>query len=297
MKWISLHIFYTSDNIVLLKECSALIRDMQNKQYIESYFYILYKERGNHIRLRLKSSYDTIFIYNYISEKLTNFFILNPSPIDENRDKNYYPNDSIQLIAYEPEYSRYGGIHGIEISERQFQNSTDAILFYINQNKLNKYNDLLNVAFKLHLSSAFIHCENNIEKAILFFQFIFSNTSGSFHLSYIKYNSAAESTYSNYYNQQKHVLIPYVKAIWNSFNENKIIDENIEHWKNSEKEIRNLLVKAYEEKQLEIPFLFENFPTWSILQSYIHMTNNRMGITTYDEPLIAYLLMRSLKEI
>ena len=280
-----------------MKDCIIpLVEDMMHGEQINNYFFILYDEKGYHIRLRLKSIYDHDANYNYAKQKIETYFKDHPSSPDINRNPDYFPVDSIQLIPYQPEYYRYGGIYGVEIAEEQFLYSSNIVFGCIKNDILVSYVTLLNLAFKLHLTTAFVYCEK-IEDAIHFFRFIYYSYTGLNNHPFIQNTNNTEITYSNYYNSQKTILIPYVKTIWNSFISGDVVDENIEQWKNDESRINNLLGHAYRNNKLELPFLFENYPFWSIVQSYIHLTNNRLGIKNSDEPLIAYLLMRSLMDI
>ena len=36
---------------------------------------------------------------------------------------------------------------------------------------------------------------------------------------------------------------------------------------------------------------------WPVLESYVHMTNNRLGILNKDEPFIAYFIKESFLEL
>lgn len=299
MNWIGLHIYFTSDKVKMFQECIIpLVDEMLEKGMAQSYFYIIYQEKGSHIRLRLKSAQDVNYIYNYTNARFLEHFTKYPSQPDSNRAGDFFPNDSVQLITYEPEYARYGGVNGIDVAEKQFRNSSDAVLYYFKKNKLHKYNDLLNLAIKLHLSSVYAYGGKKLEHAILFFNFLFNAASGLLnHSPFAKFTPGMEYVYSDYYNKQKHILVPYIKAIWESFDQNEMIDENIEQWKANEQDIMKQLNGLYTNNTLELPFLYESFPSWSILQSYVHMTNNRIGIIPTDEPMIAYLLMRGLKEI
>ncbi len=300
MNWISLHIFFTSHRGQFLQQCIIpLIEEMIENQFITSYFFINYNEGGSHIRLRLKSKYSDDFIYNNASCIIYSYFSNYPSPLDETRDISFYPNDSVQLITYEPEYSRYGEAAGIVISERQFHYSSNAVLYYIknNANIVDNYNGLINLALKFHIASAYAYCDKSIEKSVLLFNLIFNNASSPIRFPFIKSNFQIEKTFNEYYLKQKHILLPYIASVWNSFKSNLPIDENFEIWKNNEQEINDCLNVSYESCELISPYLYEIFPTWSIVQSYIHMTNNRLGILPIDEGMIAYLLMRSLKDI
>jgi len=297
MTWTSFHIFFTSDRVFFINKCLIpLIKELSDTNLINSYFYICYSENGPHIRLRLKPNCDANILLVLCEKRVSYFFSIHPSPIDLNRNIEWYPNDSIFPIAYEPEIQRYGGLEGMSIIEDQFKNSSEVVLSYINSNE-NSYNSLLNTAVKLHLTSAFAFSEGNIEIAVLFFCFLFRYKNEVNHHSFLYFDSNKDYVYSNYFNSQKDVFIEYVQTIWNNLKKEDFFDDKIEGWLKSESTVHNRLAALFNSNKLEIPFLYETFPLWSIYRSTVHMTNNRLSIYAIDEPLIAYMLMQSLKFI
>ena len=288
----------TSDKTSFHKRCVIpIINSLINEKYISSYFFINYNERGPHIRLRLKSDHDSNFVYEVASKKIYSYLESFPSKEDKQRNMNWYPNDSIQLIEYEPEFDRYGGREGVAIAEKQFMNSTSIIFSYFNVDLLNNYQEALNIAIRLHLVSAFVYCNRNIQDAILFFNRIYTGRQLTQTGPFMEFNVKEEINYSYYFTQQKDTLVNYVKNIWTRLRNNEYIDDFLQIWKESETDICKLLENANAQDKLEVLGLYENYPLWSIFPSYIHMTNNRLNISTVDEGLIAYLIMESLKRI
>lgn len=296
MNWISLHIYYSNNKDRLIKQgLIPTIELMLNEELISSYFFIFYQEKGTHLRLRVKSHFSEETIFETVNSIMSEYFRLHPSEIDLTRNPDFYPNDSIQLIPYEQEYDRYGGTIGMIISQRQFQYSTKVAFKYFNKTEIYSYNAFLNVAIKLHLTTAFILCKD-LNNTIFFFNFLFNNVSKNFSSGQIKFTNNIEIYYSQYFLQQRNSIVRFVQSVWYALENNYFIDDETQEWKTNEIEILELLNEAYNKNELIPPFIFECYPLWSIYQSYIHMTNNRLGIATIDEPLIAYLILRSLKE-
>ena len=281
----------------MLKECVIpLVEELFNTQQVSAYFFINYGERGPHLRLRLKHDKNDS-IYPYVSSILSDYMHKNPSNINSYRESDWFPNDTIHFIDYEPEIHRYGGNAAISVAEKQFMNSTKVVFAHIKDNLLISYNNALNAAIRLHIASAFYYCNENIEDAVNFFYNVFVGRSIVQYEPFIKFNSKDEHIYNVYFRQQKENIIPLVKYIWENLEKAEIIDDNIQYWLLAEKEICNDLTKIQKQNKLVVPYMYECFPLWSIFQSYIHMTNNRLGLSPIDEGLIAYFLMESLKTL
>jgi hypothetical protein len=68
-------------------------------------------------------------------------------------------------------------------------------------------------------------------------------------------------------------------------------------WLSDMKKIKTKLQSAQEKNKLLLPItqVHRTNLLWSLYESYIHMTNNRLGVTANDEALIAYIISQSLK--
>ncbi|MCB9064106.1 MAG: hypothetical protein H6551_03070 [Chitinophagales bacterium] len=297
MQWLSFHIYFTGNRLILLGDyISPLITELKNKKLITRHFFIIYKEGGVHIRLRLKAHINhTHKITLLVQEKVSSFFSTYDLPQHPNISSNQNLN-TIQSIPYEQEYERYGGQIGMKVSQKQFANSSDMVFKYIQQEAFETYVSLLNVAIKMNLTSAFVYSNGSIEKVILYFYHIYYGRIGVSNFPFIKFNERIELNYKEYYLQQKEIIAPFVHAIWNRLSKQQYIDDNLQYWFKAETSINKLLHTYYDSGKIDIPHIYDFDHMFYILQSYIHMNNNRLGISTVDEPLIAYLIMRSLQE-
>lgn len=298
--WIGLHIYTTSNRIKLLKDTIIpLVVDLLTEEQISNYFYILYEDKGFHIRLRLLPTKNVDLIIATSKEKILNYLKLNPSGFNPNRSSDYYPQDSVQIIDYIPEFERYGGLPGILISEKQFRQSTDLCFSFILNDKTERYNAILNAAIKIHLTTAFVYTNGNLETAILFFQALFQTLKFPPTFPLIQFDANSYNDFHKIYKKQEAALTAFVRGIWIALEKQEQLDTNIDliKWRKHESDICSLLNNSYNNSTLSTPFLYENYPLWSIVYSYIHMTNNRLGIVVVDEPLIAYMIFASLKSI
>lgn len=108
------------------------------------------------------------------------------------------------------------------------------------------------------------------------------------------------------YEKQKKMLNDFTRILLEVFTSKSEIDnEWLNTWLKDTHLISQKIINAMNKKLVIIPSWFkvdhgisaseEKQALWSILYSYVHMTNNRLGIQNRDEAFIAYLIKRSLE--
>lgn len=271
-KWISLHLFYNNSlNFLIEKAIKPFIK---SNDYIHSWFFIRYMENGQHIRLRvLIAETDTsIFIKN--TQLHFNTFFKN-FPSDKSiANPNNFPNNSIQFIDYQRETERYGGKKGILIAEPFFNYSSRTVFNFIDTET--EYEQALLIGMVMNLYLAESDFEND---TTLLFQSIFNNWL-DFNLEYLDLSKAEiMEQFEAIYTAQSEMLTEIIQNILSK--ENDI--EGFETWKKYCDETCDKLRNTEVTK-----------PIPNILASYIHLNNNRLGISNFDESLMAYLILRTI---
>ena len=307
----------------LITAVEPFVDTVFKNKWSEQFFFIRYWERGPHIRLRfkgnreiletkLKSQLDEHF-YNYFREFPTQREI--PEGIENlPPEQQWYPNDSIQYIRYEPEIERYGGGAGILIAEEQFEASSRTVMTVIRESDNWDYDRALGAAIQLHLGFAYAMGMDLVETGDFFtniFQHWFSRAYGySPGTSGKELNERRDITlaaFNDNFQKQKATLIPYRQTLWNAFTEGiEFEQEWLNQWLKQMTVIREKLYAAHLQNELEIPHWFKPNPgivtpedqqrIWPILESYIHMTNNRLGILNRDEAYLGFLIKESLSD-
>lgn len=271
-KWISLHLFYNNSlNFLIEKAIKPFIK---SNDYIHSWFFIRYMENGQHIRLRvLIAETDTsIFIKN--TQLHFNTFFKN-FPSDKSiANPNNFPNNSILFIDYQRETERYGGKKGILIAEPFFNYSSRTVFNFIDTET--EYEQALLIGMVMNLYLAESDFEND---TTLLFQSIFNNWL-DFNLEYLDLSKAEiMEQFEAIYTAQSEMLTEIIQNILSK--ENDI--EGFETWKKYCDETCDKLRNTELTK-----------PIPNILASYIHLNNNRLGISNFDESLMAYLILRTI---
>ncbi|MNO26464.1 hypothetical protein D3C76_163180 [compost metagenome] len=289
--WLSLHIYYEGSlDEILLQVLKPLIVGEQLQSYL--YFYIRYWENGPHIRFRIFLEENKHF---KIAKRLDEFY---QSFKDEK--KANIPSNRIELVEYEQEYLRYGGHEGMRVAQLHFTSSTEVCLniLEIFPNKMN----ILSIAQSLMLITIMV-MDNNLKRALQFFDYyskyyhVYEKQLGS------KRSDFKEYCHTSYIDNEENLNNSILKVI-------KMLQEGkgsklYQEWINVHLDIFEALTNLYHTGKLlhpitgkvpGIPDVGMQIELYSIItQSYIHMTNNRLGINPYEESLLAYYIARGLE--
>ena len=320
--WLACYIYHGEPWESLLKDhVGPIAHSILADGLAEQFFFIRYWERGPHIRLRFKGDRRRMeaTIRPRLNQYFERYFSDNPSNREEPEgvaslpeDKQWFPNDSLQYIEYEPELSRYGGPVGLEISERQFQVSSDTVLAVMGDSDGWDYERAMGAAIQLHLGFAYA-MGMDLPEAISFYTRIFKlwlgrafgYIPGMEKEEVVKRKEATMVAFAENFEKQKEVLIPFHQAIWEAFADNVSFEQDwLNIWLQETRRIGDQLKTAQAEGKLQFPEHFIPDPDssvprdrqllWAILESYVHMTNNRLGIHNHDEAFLGHLIHQSL---
>lgn len=317
-KWLAAYLYYGEPFEPILKEfVKPLVDDIIAYPKISQYFYIRYWHKGPHIRLRFKG--DRRFLDEVIKNRLETrfeaFVEAHPSTREEpewtsrlNDEDQWIPNNTLKYVPYEPEIKRYGGKTATKIAEQHFQHSSETILNIISESN-NKwdYEQTMGTAIQLHLCFADA-LGMDIEEAQQFFKYIYVLWFPmTFKRNRPKLNNEelAEirvetlDAFKKGFEQQKEVLLPFCEQFWEAIHDRQT-PEGLKPWLQNTKNIRKKLLDCQQNGLLDAPPEFmpegkwevsnDKQERWLIYQSYVHMTNNRLGILNRDEGFLGYLL-------
>ena len=323
-EWLAGYIYYGEplDKVVELAVI-PFVQEVMKNEWVENFFFIRYWEKGPHIRLRflgdpekLESELKPFFI-KYFDE----FFAKHPSERQEpnfaddvSEEHRWFPNDSVQFIEYEPETERYGGDDCLIISEEFFQYSSETIFELMSEGEGDwGYDRALGAGIQMHLSMAY-GLGMDREEMVGFFDryfarwlprayYFFENDISDEELAKRRKETleAFESTYAN----QQENLVAFFNQILELLDENDFADTWLEMWVNGSKKTRSELdgliakdtytpTKYYEIAEQE-SFSINQQKQWALYDSYVHMTNNRLGILNRDEAYLAFIISKTLK--
>jgi thiopeptide-type bacteriocin biosynthesis protein len=261
-KWLSVYLFHHGDANELLKQfVHPFIQ-----QWHASWFFIRYWEGGDHIRLRLKAAES---LHDLIVKSLS----LEKSIIR-----------SVQIAEYDPETDRYGNTKSMPWAERYFECSSIYILNWIAKKKVNQ--SLTAQAIKLHLTLLFASGWD--KKALIsvcnFFlegwlPKLFNQTDPKERQRLFWLNQ-----FETVFETSKHQMIKAAGQFWQRLNTREI-DYDLDTYLSETIKVMHLYKSSG----------FEEHKSFQIISSFMHMNNNRLGISNYEEAYIMYCVIACIE--
>lgn len=320
-KWLAAYLYYAEPfDTLIIEALKPFADEIMEAGLADKYFFIRYWEQGPHVRLRFLG--DEQVLETQLKPKLENWFnawmTAHPSDLELSEElrqfaleQKWFPNNSVQWIEYEPETERYGGEHALPVGETQFQASSDAVLTVMDASENWNYDQSLGTAIQMHLAFARA-CEMDKQEAALFYSWIFQGwlpmaiSSG---VPVEKRQEALQTTigaFEQQFNEQQEVLVPFIDEFWTALWDDEVFEEEwLNDWVIAQKAVQQELDKLDEKSLLEFPDArapqFSNFDLpdeklrwWALYSSYVHMTNNRLGVKNRDEGYLGFLLWKGL---
>jgi thiopeptide-type bacteriocin biosynthesis protein len=308
-EWLSVYLFfdgwiYTPDcDRVALDVAEPFVRRCQAEGWIHQHFFIRYSEFGPHVRLRLLGMPDVLAgeVWPALVEHLRAH---NPEvQIDAKPENPGVPRREegqpvrvthVARVEYEPETDRYGGPDALLVSERAFEVSSDAAYALIakmgteRSSRLGK--GLLGTVILIHLFA------DSRERGSAFTQMYSTN-----YLRAVAREEDGRETLLDAFDQgfsnQAETLMEYVDAIWEAMDDGDSLSDTLDAYAGGMRGIREELRALFEQGRVLV--MGQPAAEWvrawqTLLPSYLHMMNNRLGITIQEESYLGYLVTRAL---
>lgn len=332
--WIAIHIFYASDSNPVLVEClRPLVRQLQRDSLIRRYFFIKYWMEGPHVRLRLLTTTpDYAEAVMAVAEpQITQFLKRRPAlyEVDHESIRPHYkqmfiaeygeaawiqsygeegqmpfrPNNSHDVFPYEPEYGRYGGPEGVELAEWHFEHSSDVVLDLLGRANVHVRPVLLGLGAQLELPLLYTFLETDervvefLGNYMQFWQDTFGEDTSDRYPSFDrKYDRMATSL------QDRVAQVRRIVFEGSLGGQTERERRWVEHIRELKLEVENLATagklrfsRASDPGGGE-PTVVDDIGTAAsiLLSSYVHMTNNRLGVSILDEIYLSYVLRKSI---
>ncbi|WP_370941896.1 thiopeptide-type bacteriocin biosynthesis protein [Amycolatopsis sp. cg5] len=287
--WLSVHVHYPGNPDPLLREAVApLVRRLRGRGLIAGWFFIRYWVEGDHIRLRLRPvAGATDLVRRLTTRWLTVYLAENPSPDtapgeppnqaanramfaaeygDDAWDRAYgstgmprRPTNRWYPAGYFPEYDRYGGADGIEIAEWHFERSSDIVLGLIAGHPAKSARLGLSAKLSMILCTAFLSDTTELTGFLTGYRDSWEPPSARARLHEMYDASYARS----------------------SDRLRRLVTESPQ-WTEWSAHCHELSERAC--------------GSVALLRSYLHMTNNRLGVHPVDEAYVAHLIAAALTD-
>jgi thiopeptide-type bacteriocin biosynthesis protein len=269
-----------------------LVESVFEEHLASAFFFIRYWEGGSHVRLRFRTT-DREPLARRTRAHFESYFEAYPSAVRTDPPASHMPTDCVREIAYEPEVTRYGGTKGIVASERQFEASSRAILAAMAGREWS-YESAIGVAVQLHIMFAST-MGFDLRGAAEFFATVsenFGKTTGW--LPPGMTNEDAVRQFAALFAIQRERLVALHREVWSASKERARFAERwANRWLRDNDDVARRLRRARGISPGEPWTGIEH----AIMTSYVHMTNNRLGVMNRDEAYVAYLLMRGFREV
>jgi len=324
-RWLAAHLYYAEPwDTFLVQQVKPFVERILQERWARRFFFIRYWERGPHIRLRFQG--EPHRLYQEVKPRLESYFLgyfqQNPSQRTEPdwvaalpAQQCWFSNNSIQFIPYEPEVERYGGPTGIQIAEQQFALSSHTALDRMASSADWPYHRALGAAIQLHLGFAWA-LGMDLAETRQFYTYIFKSWLAracgiSSEMAAAERQHRYEATLTAFaaqFEAQKERLVATHRTVWEALADDVEFEQTwLNDWRHGMEEIGRMLRAAHQCNALQIPPWFRPDPQvdvppaqqqlWPILGSYVHMTNNRLGILNRDEAYLGYLIDQSLQHL
>jgi len=314
-QWFSMHIHYASRPEALLVDCiQPLVRTLREHGLIRRYFFLRYWQEGPHVRLRLlpepgagdevrsvaereikaflrrrpalfepdgatlRPVYQRLFLAEYGEERWNaTYGVDGTMPI---RSTN-----TVYQADYEPEYHRYGGRDGVELAEWHFEHSSDSVLDLMATANLHVRPVLLGQSAQLSAAACFALLDD--DAAIVEF---FTKNRAFWERSYGPDPVAAQPNFEKAYAGSGTRLRDRIAVIGTAVRRRDlaVLPPLQRDWVEHAYQLRDRLADLAESA--------DRLPVPVLLASYLHMNNNRLGVTIQDEVYLSYMMARAVSE-
>lgn len=297
--WLSAYLFFNGDiysrngDRVILEVVDPIVEYSMQNGLIKRYFFVRYSERGTHIRLRLFGQKNILetniksFIEDYVEKKI---------PVDLKIDENKSNVKTVEWTVYEPEYERYGGVDAVKVAEDFFQFSSEFCIEQLKHIPDGEQSARFGkgIIGMVTLLKVFFEEKNTALKLV-------QNYGKNYLKGFAKEEHMKEwgEMFNRGFEKQSETLVDYIDALWEALSENDQLPESIALFADKVKNIREQLKNMFDDRKI---VLYQNkIDDWdlalrSIVPSYIHMTNNRLGISIRDESYLSHLISAALQK-
>lgn len=271
-KWFAVYLFYPGDlNLMLQQLIHPFINRFFKEESDGAYFFIRYWENGSHIRLRMNVDPEKQEMLFAEMKNRANVF------------SAQYPDLKLIYASYEPEITRYGNLQSMPWAEAHFFKSSAFILDWISSKKTGA--SVLVQALSMHL--ILLHATGREFPRLL--QVCNSFINGWLPRLYDPNEDPAQERerwlkqFELSFAPAKTQIQAASKTFWESMIQDAATVKISQYLYENTIIMQNYSSAGFQEAKLT-----------EIITSMMHMNNNRLGISNYEEAYAAYCLRQSL---
>jgi len=325
-RWLAAHLFFTRETGIYTGECDEVVlgiaepfvRRCQREGWIDGWFFIRYSEYGPHVRLRLHGRSEVLdeVVWPALREHVRAHYSdvaferpdvpampayppVPPAEGESEPEAGPFRLTHAALIDYEPETDRYGGPDGVRLAERMFEASSEAACSLLQKTSRTERSSRLGKGL-LTMVELF-HVFSHGDRAAA------ARWANQYNIGYLRGVARDEEArgawlgaFDSGYGSQADTLGEYVEEVWSRMDEGEPLSDALDLYRDGLLEVRGHFRDLFDAGRLTAPMEPYTYTAWEtavggIGSSYLHMTNNRLGITIQEESYLAYLIMRTLQ--
>ncbi len=312
MAWLSHYLFFAgglyegAGDRVALDVAEPFVRRCMAEGWCDGHFFIRYSDRGYHIRLRLHGRADVLegtvvpALWEHVRSLWPAVREGYPDPPEEGKpyvaEGEHGEVTHLARVEYEPETERYGGPDGVVLAEEFFQASSDAAYALLAKTHPTERSSRLGKGLLSMVVLVHVFREDREAAAQL---------ANSYGINYLRSlvpdqerQSAFLGAFGTGYEAQAGTLTTYVDEVWSRLDEGEELSETLDRYHADLRRVRERFRALLDERRLllrnETPIESWDVAVLAIVPSYIHMMNNRLGVSIHEEAYLAYLIHRAL---
>jgi thiopeptide-type bacteriocin biosynthesis protein len=331
--WQAIHIYYAGNRRPMLTDCiRPLVAGLREDGLLSGYFFINYWLEGPHVRLRLRPSRpdatgplcqraeaaiggflrsrpalyevstETFFeVYNRMFD-LEFTDAERQQYLDADGRMRLEANNSYKYVPYEPEYGKYGGVAGVALAEWHFEHSSDLVIDATGTMNLHLRRVVLGLSAQLMMIMTTVFMRDKDATADFLQQYtnfwhgtfegIFTmDTASSYDKAYETMNGALSRRFlelrAGCLAGDGHRL-PGLLGRW------------YEHCVELRARLADLartgqlILRDWDGRHAAVTDVTDALRL--VLAPYLHMTNNRLGLTLADESYLGHVLAKALRD-
>jgi hypothetical protein len=332
--WVAIHIFYSSNANPLLIECVApLVATLKERGLIRRWFFIRYWQEGPHVRLRLlpHRPQDAAEIRAIAEDAIDAFLQRRPAlfQVERSRVDDYHKdmfvfeygeqewerqygdrgmplrnNNSYDYFEYSPEYDRYGGPAGVDLAEWHFQHSSELVLRLLDSTNVHVRTVMFGLSSQLCLLTGltFRPTPAALARFLRYYSEYWTT-------AYPSPLGDPREQYDKNYAEMADALNVRVGELSRIIMDDRVgtLATFIGTWRGHCAELcrrvvdlrerGRLIFRSQDDPERREPITDPDIALGILLSGYVHMTNNRLGVSVHDEAYLAHVLQRSIVNI
>ena len=313
-RWLAVHLFFNHPGIytpacdrIVTEVAEPFVRRFQREGWGDGHFFIRYSEHGPHLRLRLHGKREVMeetvwpalqahvrALYPDVSFEMPDLPAFGPLPeVPEDEPVRL---THAAIVEYEPETERYGGPEGVRLAERFFEVSSEAAYALTHRMGTERSSRLgKGLLTMVELVHVFTHGDR--QAAVRWA----TQYNGGYLRGVARDEEGRQAwlgAFDSGYDAQAETLGEYIEEVWSRMDEGEQLSDALDLYRDGLLEVRGHFQELFDARRLgrtEQPFEQWEHAVTGIGSSYLHMMNNRLGITIQEESYLAYLVKRTLE--